>query len=352
MGLSEIMDTLPEFKDEEILKSFIKGYSVINKRGYERPICSISGGSDSDIVLDIISRIDYDHKVKYVWFDTGLEYKATKEHLRYLEKHYNITIERERAIKPIPIVAREYGQPFLSKYVSQVIAMLQRNGFGFEDEKYEVLAEKYPKCKSAVKWWTNQYTKDNGFEKISRFDIGYNKYLKEFMVRNPPEFKISALCCEYSKKGVAKNIIKKYHGDLNITGIRRAEGGIRAGAYKSCYTTGEAIDSYRPVFWFTNETKHKYEQAFKIKHSDLYEKYGFFRTGCCACPYSNRNLKHELDTVRKTEQNLYNAVTNVFGDSYEYTRKYYEFYDKMKAQDKENKDLLEGQMNINEIIGE
>ena len=58
MSLTSILDTLPLFKSDEILKSFIKGYSIINNPMYKHPICSISGGSDSDIMLDLIHRID------------------------------------------------------------------------------------------------------------------------------------------------------------------------------------------------------------------------------------------------------------------------------------------------------
>ena len=36
-------------------------------------------------MLDIVWRCDKDNKVDYVWFDTGLEYQATKDHLKYLE---------------------------------------------------------------------------------------------------------------------------------------------------------------------------------------------------------------------------------------------------------------------------
>ena len=94
MELADILNSLPDFKDENIAKSYIKGYAIINGR-YDNILCSVSGGSDSDIVLDIVSKIDVNKKVRYVWFDTGLEYKATKEHLDFLENKYNITIERE-----------------------------------------------------------------------------------------------------------------------------------------------------------------------------------------------------------------------------------------------------------------
>lgn len=328
MSLQNVLDNLPEFCNDEILKSFVKGYSIINRPMYKNVVCSISGGSDSDIVLDIVHRIDENKKVRYVWFDTGLEYKATKDHLEYLEDRYDIKFERERAIKPIPICCKEYGQPFLSKYVSELISRLQKYNFTWEDKPYEELAQSYPKCTSAIKWWCNKYTEINGFDTPSLYDIGRNKWLKEFLVANPPTFKISSQCCTWAKK----KVVKKIECDLSIIGVRKAEGGIRAIAYKNCYTSGEdKTDQYRPVFWFKDEDKQEYEQAFNIVHSDCYIKYGFKRTGCSCCPYG-RELEEELEKIKTYEPLMYKAVNNVFKNSYEYTRKYKEFCNKMNAE--------------------
>ena len=55
-----------------------------NKIGrYKKIACSISGGADSDIMLDICTKFDTEKKIKYVFFDTGIEYEATKKHLDY-----------------------------------------------------------------------------------------------------------------------------------------------------------------------------------------------------------------------------------------------------------------------------
>ena len=75
-----------------IPNNLIVAWSKINDDKYKNILCSISGGSDSDIMLDIIWRCDKDNKITYVWFDTGIEYQKTKEHLLYLEEKYNITI--------------------------------------------------------------------------------------------------------------------------------------------------------------------------------------------------------------------------------------------------------------------
>lgn len=138
-----------------IFDGFAKAFNVL--RQHYNIACSISGGKDSDIMMDIITKLDEEKKVRYIWFDTGLEYKATKDHLDYLEKKYGVTIERIKPLKSIPLSCKEYGQPFLSKYVSGNIYSLQRNNFKWEDKPLEVLLQEYPKCQSAVKWWCNAY---------------------------------------------------------------------------------------------------------------------------------------------------------------------------------------------------
>lgn len=66
------------------------------------------------------------------------------------------------------------------------------------------------------------------------------------------------------------------------------------------------------------------------------EEYGMSRTGCCGCPCA-LNFESELEILKTYEPKLYKAVTNVFKDSYEYTRKYREFAQKQRALKKEEK---------------
>lgn len=164
----------------------------------------------------------------------------------------------------------------------------------------------------------------------SLFSINRTSWLKEFMLDNPPNFKISKQCCEWSKKKIIHKIQKEY--DLNIFGVRKAEGGQRATAYKNCYDVKDNdVDQYRPLFWYSNSDKEDYENYFNITHSKCYTEYGFSRTGCCCCPYANKDLQYELKETEKYEPKLYKAVSNVFKDTYEYTKKYYEFRDKMNS---------------------
>ena len=304
--------------NQVIIDNMIKAWTYINDDKYKKIVCSVSGGSDSDVMLDICWRCDVNNKIEYVWFDTGLEYNATKEHLKYLEEKYGIKIITCKAIKSIPSSCIQFGQPFINKRVSENMKRLQQHGFKWEDDDFEVLYLKYPKCKSALQWWCNE-------NKINSLNIKGNKWLKEFIISNPPNFKISNQCCDYAKKKVIHKLIKDNKYDLSIFGVRKAEGGARAIAYKSCFDNNDSeCDNYRPLFWYTDNDKRDYEMHFKITHSNCYCEYGLRRTGCAGCPFG-RNFENELEIINEHEPRLFTAVNNIFGKAYEYTRRYREF---------------------------
>ena len=94
MNLNEILDLAP--KNELIGDSIIITYSKLQR--YKKILCSVSGGSDSDILLDLCQKYDNADKITYVFFDTGLEFTATKEHLEYLEHRYGIEIQTKNEI--------------------------------------------------------------------------------------------------------------------------------------------------------------------------------------------------------------------------------------------------------------
>lgn len=159
---------------------------------HRHALVSISGGSDSDVMLDMCERVKGGTKchVSYFWFDTGIEYDATKRHVEYLGEKYGVRIHCRRAIKTIPVCCKEYGQPFFSKLVSERMERLQQHGFQWEDEPLETLERRYPRCRSALRWWCNDNmrTDEPGF-----YDIGRAPFLKEFIIDTPPnsEFQTS-----------------------------------------------------------------------------------------------------------------------------------------------------------------
>lgn len=292
-------------------------------------VVSISGGSDSDVMLDMIQALEpeknyTDATLHYVWFNTGLEYTATKEHLSYLEEKYGITIERIRAKTPVPLGCKEYGQPFISKRVSQYIGRLQSNGFNFKmwgNESFDFLLRMYPNCKAALRWWCNEWGQG------SQINIEKCRLLKEFMIANPPDFPISDGCCKGAKKDVAHNFLRETRATINMVGIRKAEGGARSTVYNSCFTEpskrGEAAQ-FRPIFYLTDQDKELYCNIRKVIHSDLYEKHGFKRTGCACCPFGSR-FEQELEVAEQLDPGLANAVKKIFASAYEYTRAYRAF---------------------------
>lgn len=308
-------------------ENLIRGWAKITSPLYDKIICTVSGGADSDVMLDIIWKCDLDNRVTYAWFDTGLEYQATKDHLEYLEKKYGIKIEKYKAIKPIPTTCKEYGQPFMSKYASEMISRLQRHNFKWEDKPFDELYKEYPKCKVALQWWCNCNISD-------RFDISRNKYLKEFMIANPPRFKISNKCCQYAKKDLVHKVIAENGYELEVNGVRKAEGGIRDVAYKTCFDSDGDWDRYRPLFWYADEDKQRYEEHYGVTHSKCYTEYGLKRTGCAGCPFGKR-FEAELEVIQKYEPKLYKAVMNIFGDSYAYTRAYKKFCEETKTKEKQ-----------------
>ena len=178
----------------------------------------------------------------------------------------------------------------------------------------------------------------NSVVKMSRFSINRNRFLKEFIIHNPPDFPISNKCCEYAKKKPAKKFIKENNADLEITGIRKAEGGVRSANYKTCFSEckSKGCDTYRPLFWYTNSDKKYYEELCNIQHSRCYTEYNLKRTGCVGCPFNPR-INEELAIIEQNEPQLYKAAMNIFGKSYEYTAKYRAFVKEMKAKEKEQK---------------
>lgn len=52
------------------------------------------------------------------------------------------------------------------------------------------------------------------------------------------------------------------------------------------------------------------------------------RTGCAGCPY-NRNFIEELKVMKTFEPNMYAAAMSIFGESYVYTKRYKDFYERM-----------------------
>lgn len=316
------IDTLiADAPDNFVIKDAIcRCYEVVSE--HSKICCAVSGGWDSDIMVDMLIRCGARYKTDFVSYNTGLEYQATLQHLDNIEKKYNIKIKRIKAFKPIPTCVKEYGVPFWSKYVSEMLHRLQYNDFKFEDEPYDVLIKRYPNCRTALRWWCNDST-------CNMYRIDRSPYLKEFIIENPPKFKISNKCCYHTKKKLTDMIQIAEGYDLVCVGVRKAEEGIRASQYKSCFNEGSNANHFRPVFWFSDKDKIEYCDYYGVTQSRCYTEYGLPRTGCVGCPFA-KNYEQELSIVEKYEPKLIKAANNIFNDSYTYTRQYLKFREERK----------------------
>ena len=344
--LERMLALFPEGECQNINSAFRKLHANLMFRA-ERAVVSISGGADSDMMLDMIQALEPEKNypsdvIRYAWFDTGIEYTATKRHLDYLEEKYGITIERIKAKVPVPLGCKEFGQPFISKRISQYIGRLQAHGFKWENEPFSTLYQRYPNCKAALRWWCNEWGPG------SQINIEKCRLLKEFMIENPPDFPISDGCCKGAKKDVAHDFVREIKATINMVGIRKAEGGARATAYKGCFSEPSSKSEaaqFRPLFFITDKDKELYCERRGVVHSDLYEKHGFVRTGCACCSFGSR-FEQELQAADQLDPGLALAARNIFGAAYEYTRAYRRFKMQHDAKKKSEKNSDKNQISM------
>lgn len=260
---------------------------------HDHPCVSVSGGSDSDIIVHIIATYfrEFLPKTHFVFVNTGLEYDATKRHLDYLDERYDIKIDRIRGMSVVTAVHR-YGVPVLSKAFSECVDGAQ-NG---------------------KRWAINRINRTKEYSSIFALTDPQKK-LADYLLQS--NVKVSDMCCKKAKKEPIFSYFKENKCDLNVTGERIAEGGVRSAAHKSCFEPAKTHkwDKYMPLWYWNDETKAYYKQAEGIIYSDCYEVWGMKRTGCVGCPFNSR-VGEALKMLRKYEPKRYKACMNLFGESY------------------------------------
>jgi len=102
-------DEFSEFLDTSVPMNYnIFKYLMVTRnklREYKRIAISYSAGSDSDIMADMVELVkppDMRGEIRYIFFDTSLEFDATLRHITETEQKYGITVER---IKPKKILS-------------------------------------------------------------------------------------------------------------------------------------------------------------------------------------------------------------------------------------------------------
>ena len=355
---SRVYTDRPAYADFDAPAKFQAIQSIVAKHLKQHPnaICSYSGGADSDILIDVIERarnIFGLPPVKSVFFNTGLEMKATKDHVKATAEKYGVEIETVRPKTNIVMASRKYGIPFVSKIMSAGLSEWQKKGVPLsvaqeydqaedKEAKRAELKERYPKCESVLNFLCCCNSKGEPRPNI-QLVINSSKYMRDFIGEYPPDFKISADCCTYCKKNVAHQIQKGF--DMVITGERRDEGGMRSVPRKDntslCFTeTSSGQYRLRPLYYVSDADKAWYKAYYGLRYSDAYEVYGLTRTGCCGCPISYKAIA-DLELIRPYEPNLVKAAWNIFGKSYEYRQKYNAYKAERMAREKAEKKKAE-----------
>lgn len=357
---SRVYTDRPAYADFEAPAKFDAIRSIIAKRLIEHPnaVCSYSGGSDSDILLHLIEGVKEFNlpPVKYEFFNTGLEMKAIKQHVRDMAEKYNVEITEYRPKKNIVLATREYGLPFVSKIMSAGLEGVQKkniplsiydeyNGADDKAAKYQELTERYPGCKTTINFLCCCNSKGEPRPDI-QLVINSSDYMLDFIKENPIPFKVSNRCCEICKKNTAHSVQKNF--DMVITGERRDEGGMRSVPKKDstsmCFSeTADGKFRLCPLYYVSDKDKAWYKEYYGIRYSDAYEVYGLTRTGCCGCAISAKAVE-DLEKIRPYEPNLVKAAWNVFGASYIYRQQYNE-YRKMRRE----KAKMGGQLTFDEL---
>ena len=264
---------------------------ALHLQTHESVYVSVSGGSDSDIIVHMIATYfrEYLPKIHFVFCNTGLEYAATKRHIEEIQGKYDITIDTIRGESVVTAV-RKYGVPIISKAYSRIVNGVQRNA-----------GESYIRSLNS--------TRAEGPLGLSK----NQRALAQYLIDN--DIRVSDKCCDVSKKKPLHKYQRLIDADLLITGERQAEGGRRALVHKDCFEHGKNIDKYMPLFFWNDETKQWYKEHENIRYSDCYEIWGMKRTGCVGCPFNSR-IGVDLDIIQEYEPNMYKACMNVFGESY------------------------------------
>ena len=338
---SRVYTDRPSYADYDSAEKFqaILGIMGTRLRQHPNATCSYSGGSDSDILLDLLETAREMFRlppIDYVFFNTGLEMKATKDHIKEVEKKYGITIREVKPKKNIVLSTREFGIPFVSKIMSSAMETVQKKNlpFSIKEEydnatdkaaKRQELRERYPNAEQGINFLCCCNGAGEPRPNI-QLVINSSPFMYDFMKENPPQFRMSAKCCDYCKKNPAHQIQKDY--EMVITGERRDEGGMRsvpraADANGTMCFHEEANGQFRfkPLYYVSDLDKAYWKAFHEIRYSDAYEVYGMKRTGCCGCSISYRAVD-DLELIKPYEPNVVKAAWNIFGESYIYRQKY------------------------------
>lgn len=228
---------------------------------------SFSGGKDSTVLHYLIDEALPGNNIPRVFINTGIEYKAILEFVKSMVEKDN-RLEILTVGKNITETLKTVGYPFKSKEHSLYLSVYQKSGNTKTVNHYLNRNDTFC-CSQKLRY---QFTKD--------FQI-----------------KVSNKCCfEFKKKPIA-DYEKKSGRTIALTGMMKAEGGIRNNITCIVNNKEGSIKKFHPLAVANSEFEKWYIESRKIELCELYyEPFNFQRTGCKGCPYS-LDLQKQLDVM-------------------------------------------------------
>lgn len=299
------------------------------KRDYERSegqiFLSFSGGKDSTVLAELIKMAQLPTQIPFVFANTRIEFDVTLEFVKNYNYENLIIVMPE---KPFGQILKEYGKPALSKNKSEWLNTYQKNIDN-------------PLSTARARQLISGQAEKNGELMGMKTKNALAK--KHFNFLHPEqEYKIANKCCTYMKKKPFETFAKENKMNGTFTGVRTAEGGIRALVYKSCVTVkqkrGKDYYMSMPIIDWEDHHVDEFVKRYNVQLSKAYTVYGCERTGCVGCPLAKtENIQKELEMVYEYEPNRYKAAISWLKDVYAdqgielpFDPKYMEYYEERK----------------------
>jgi 3'-phosphoadenosine 5'-phosphosulfate sulfotransferase (PAPS reductase)/FAD synthetase len=278
------------------------------KREYKRTegkmFLSFSGGKDSTVLAALIKMAQLDHAIPFVFANTGIELDVTSQFVKEFD-YENVIIVKPR--KPFGQILKEYGKPAVSKLKSEAFSTYDKH---IDD----------PLSTSRTRQLISGEAERGGV-KLGKKTM-YSLSTKHFHLLHPDrEYKIANKCCQYMKKYPFYDFAKDNNMDGAFSGVRTAEGGVRAIAFESCVqvkkVNGKDFLMSMPIIDWSDEIVDEFVEKYDIKLSKAYTEYGSTRTGCVGCPLARvSDIVKELEQVYYFEPNRYKAAMKWMKDVY------------------------------------
>ena len=275
-----------EFKSDLLdriakIQSINKQYNLL-----DNSYIAFSGGKDSVVLSHLIDIALPNNKIPRVYSNTGIEFVKMVKFVKELAVNDNRIIILNNT-KNIISTLNYYGFPFKSKKHSQFVSIYQNSGMHYGIENYLNTS-----CPKVLKY--------------------------QFLEAN--NLKISSQCCIKFKEEVVSTWAKENNKKINITGLRKEEGGQRS-KIDCVLVRNNKLLKFHPLSIIDEIWENEFIKRFNIKLCELYyPPFNFKRTGCKGCPF-NINISEELNILYKVLPNEYKQCLHLWKPVYdEYIR--------------------------------